>query len=58
VVLQHRITSDREDLNVRVHHDNPSQGEHAETMETSQTVFGRRLGANDLTSVDGRAERE
>lgn len=54
----HGITSDGEDLNVCVHHDNPSQGEHAKTVETSQTILGRRIGANDPTSVDDRAERE
>lgn len=52
------ITSDGEDLNVCVHHDDPSQGEHAKSVKTSQTIFGRRLGANDLTSVDNRTERE
>lgn len=54
----HGITSDGEDLDVRVHHDNPSQGEHAQTVKTSQTIFGRRLGADNLTSVNGGAERE
>jgi len=53
-----KITGDGKDLKIRVHHDDPSQREHSKTVQTGQAVLGRGLRANDLTSVDDRAECE
>lgn len=49
-------TGNREDLKVRVHHDDPSERQHSQPMQTGQATLGRRFGAHDLAAIGYRAE--